>query len=830
MAKSNSALAGCKPGPGRRAPAPKNGPEKPLVGDTPRDTAVRLLAAGHWPVVIRPGEKRPVGQDWGKTPHTVDTLRAAFKKYPDAGVGVCLGPGRGPDGRWPIDIEGDGPGAEESRARLFGGEVPETLGWGSARGGHGMHTVDPGRMLAVLARLGAMEGKSHASGVYKFPAYPGLEFRIGGYAEDGTPKQLQSVFPPTKGTDGQCRVWNGVSAIAEVPESFYQALEAAAGPVASPAPVARPPLRPTHGNASRSPEERAIAYSYTCKPAVSGQKGHDQAWKVACKIGPGFDLPEDTAYRVIRDYYNPRCEPPWSEKELAHKVSDAYRLETRRGWLLEQGPGGPAGGSGRGAHEGNGKPAKGVAQPIVRNFRYVPSEGAEDEDAKPAKPVKQRLTSAQIAGLLSQAIGPWPKRVDQALFVQGDDFKPLYIDSTAKLFALADRSAEVHWARGERLITQERFYEYLKMTVPAFDSVEAVPHFPPLTGIYYMHPPLPPASGAIDELLDFFCPLTSSDRELIKAFVLTLLWGGAPGSRPAFLFTGPEHDSEDGQGRGVGKSTLPMAVAEELLGGYLSVSPNEDIEDIKTRMLTPSALQQRVAMLDNIKTLNFSWGDLESLITTTRISGRALYVGDMSRPNLFVWCLTLNGASLSKDMAQRVIPVRLDRPRFQPDWEARLRSFIREKRTAIMADAKFLLSRCAQSLQAKSRWAAWECEVLAATLEPAASQALIIQRQGAIDSGNTDRDLVAEYFAGKIEEWAKPRTSDEVFVTLSSQITAEWISTALRSPFKTGPATTFLERLDIPELKRFRDKRQRGWQWRGKQVPPEVTEAENPLW
>jgi hypothetical protein len=82
-------------------------------------------------------------------------------------------------------------------------------------------------------------------------------------------------------------------------------------------------------------EQRAMAYLATCDAAKAGEKGHNRTFNVAVKIGPGFDLPPDVALRLLKEHYNPRCEPPWNEKELDHKVRDAYRRETRRGWLLQ---------------------------------------------------------------------------------------------------------------------------------------------------------------------------------------------------------------------------------------------------------------------------------------------------------------------------------------------------------------------------------------------------------------------------------------------------------------------------------------------------------------
>jgi putative DNA primase/helicase len=84
-------------------------------------------------------------------------------------------------------------------------------------------------------------------------------------------------------------------------------------------------------------ETRASKYLAACRPAISGQGGHKQAIKVAVEVGPGFDLAPDVALRLLRTEWNPRCEPPWSERELRHKVDEAYRIEPERGWHLRNG-------------------------------------------------------------------------------------------------------------------------------------------------------------------------------------------------------------------------------------------------------------------------------------------------------------------------------------------------------------------------------------------------------------------------------------------------------------------------------------------------------------
>ena len=84
--------------------------------------------------------------------------------------------------------------------------------------------------------------------------------------------------------------------------------------------------RPHNGH---QPLARPSAWLAKCEPAISGQKGHDKLlW--AAGVGPKFALADDEAFRLLRDEYNPRCEPPWTDQELRHKVAEAYS-STRSG-------------------------------------------------------------------------------------------------------------------------------------------------------------------------------------------------------------------------------------------------------------------------------------------------------------------------------------------------------------------------------------------------------------------------------------------------------------------------------------------------------------------
>jgi len=69
--------------------------------------------------------------------------------------------------------------------------------------------------------------------------------------------------------------------------------------------------------------------------AVSGAGGHDQTFAVTCALVHGFALSEADALRLLAQY-NARCSPPWSERELLHKIQSAISTPSNkpRGWLL----------------------------------------------------------------------------------------------------------------------------------------------------------------------------------------------------------------------------------------------------------------------------------------------------------------------------------------------------------------------------------------------------------------------------------------------------------------------------------------------------------------
>lgn len=85
-------------------------------------------------------------------------------------------------------------------------------------------------------------------------------------------------------------------------------------------------------------DERIARYLTTIPGAVSGQEGHTQTLKVAMVLYNGFGLSEEETLYWL-EQYNPRCNPPWEEKDLKRKASEAakFTYNLARGHLLKNG-------------------------------------------------------------------------------------------------------------------------------------------------------------------------------------------------------------------------------------------------------------------------------------------------------------------------------------------------------------------------------------------------------------------------------------------------------------------------------------------------------------
>lgn len=382
----------------------------------------------------------------------------------------------------------------------------------------------------------------------------------------------------------------------------------------------------------------------------------------------------------------------------------------------------------------------------------------------------QPLRMGQILAWMREQTKDWPRRVGNSLFIHDDQHGIAFLESPAALFGwLQTRVGKVSWHGGPAFVKHGELFAECQRTSTAYASVENLPHEPMLSEHYYACEDVEPGNGChLGWLLDRFHPETLADRDLIQAAFATPLWGGAPGCRPAFVIT-----SDDG--RGAGKTTVAEMIGE-LYGGILQFSANEDIGKIKTRLLTPSALTRRVALLDNVKSHRFSWADLEAMITASSINGHRMFAGDATRPNTLTWFITLNGASLSTDMAQRSVIIKVKRPNRSATWKEQTESYIREHRTEILGDIIAMLRSHAFPLAAPTRWSSWERDILQRVPEPGEAQKVIMERQEVVDADGEEATSVEDYFAEQLR-WLEYRTdTDRVFIP--SAVAARWYGSA----------------------------------------------------
>ncbi|HEX3999720.1 MAG TPA: hypothetical protein VHX65_14305 [Pirellulales bacterium] len=398
------------------------------------------------------------------------------------------------------------------------------------------------------------------------------------------------------------------------------------------------------------------------------------------------------------------------------------------------------------------------------------------------------LSMDRVLEKIENAAGGWPRRVDSALFVPNDTSGVCWLVDPPSTFGwLGNLTGVIQWHNTMGCVTKSEVFAELKRTSRAYDSIEILPHCPPLLNAFYTCEECPPGDGsALRSFLDFFAPATTIDRDLMLAMVVTMVWGGLPGMRPAFVITADA-------GRGKGKTAFAKLCAQ-IVGGAISFSANEDMGQIQTRLLSPNALALRIALLDNVKSHRFSWAELEALITASTISGKRLFVGEGRRPNLLTWVITLNGASLSTDMAQRCVIIKVGEPARTGKWEEDATRFVEENRLRIIADCiAFLQSDVSAELPSYSRWAMWEAAILSRLPEPFDAQKVILERQAATDVEAEEACLLADDFAHQLEQLNYNTETERIFIP--SSVVADWFAKATGDRRTVTSATRAIKQL-----------------------------------
>lgn len=593
-------------------------------------------------------------------------------------------------------------------------------------------------------------------------------------------------------------------------------------------PAGKPSRSRKKSRSQKTPVELAELYLSKVPPAISGQGGHNQLYHAAGILTDGFALSIDDALPILQ-HWNESCQPPWGESDLERKLIEADKNLPKSGRLLERMDGETP-----------------ASSPQTLSDLMILMDGI-DQSETPTRPSEVKLdatpthtpappTPASIipivngyeseAGIIPvpmhvirehiiKTTSGWPKRVASSLFIHTPGSTEVdWLEKTSSLFAWIGAAAQVPpvFHRDPACHSREEVFADLTRTAESFDAVESLPHEPPIPGHYYTYPTPPPGNGdALAGLVNRFNPETPIDRDLIVAMFATVLWGGGGGCRPAFVITSD-------RGRGSGKSTL-ASILTQFAGGGLEISANEDAKSMKERLLSPDGLRKRVAILDNVKTLRFSWAELEALITSPVISGRRMYAGEGSRPNNLTWVITLNGIALSTDMAQRVVVIKINRPEHSGSWEDDTRQYLQTYRHEIIADLIEVLRSPTIELDQYTRWGKWERDVLSRMPDPNEAQKVIAERQAAGNVETDESELLEGYILEQLESLGYDTLGVQVMIP--SSVLHRWFNDATgerRSTIDVGRIVSQkIAEKAVKRLQKYRTSNSRGVSWTGEE-------------
>ncbi|MGL4943691.1 MAG: bifunctional DNA primase/polymerase [Thermoguttaceae bacterium] len=306
------------------------GPE--LIGDIIRREFPELVRAalyyggsGLEVFPCQPNAKRPHG---GLAPHGVKdatcdeaTIRDWWRKCPTANIGLRAG-----DELLILDIDtknGDG-FADIAAMEAELGPLPWTPFADTPSGGRHLFFVKPDHPIVGQTKI-KWQGRPTA-----------VDIRIGD----------QYVVAPPSIIDGKVyrfptleaylqRNEAGVLNVAQLSESWIAALPSRDYRAAAASAPKTPVCVPRRSPMQRLDDiDRCLLYVNKMDAAVSGSGGHAATYRVACTIFWDFALSESQGWNILWQY-NARCQPPWTEAELQHKMESALDPSNKtkpRGW------------------------------------------------------------------------------------------------------------------------------------------------------------------------------------------------------------------------------------------------------------------------------------------------------------------------------------------------------------------------------------------------------------------------------------------------------------------------------------------------------------------
>lgn len=252
------------------------------------DAALKYAARG-WPVFgLAPRSKKPIAGTNGAADASTEpgVIREMWRRTPDANVGLTCAT------LLIVDVDLYKPEGQDWLAKHRDKLRGITLTATTARGGvHLLFQIPPGELRGVLA--------------------PGVDLRRG--------RNHYVVAAPSVTADGAYTWVKGWPAEPAPMPSWLLEL-------CRPVPSAMP--TPSAGIGGRDHNrivERAERYVRCVDPAVQGSGGSKKTFAVCLSLLSRFpELSNDEVWNLLVQW-NATCQPPWSARELAHKLEDATR-------------------------------------------------------------------------------------------------------------------------------------------------------------------------------------------------------------------------------------------------------------------------------------------------------------------------------------------------------------------------------------------------------------------------------------------------------------------------------------------------------------------------
>lgn len=216
-------------------------------------------------------------------------------------IGLACGD---PSGMWCLDEDDDG----EAIAALEATHEPLPKTWTVKSGGGGRH-----RYFRHDDRTANLKNSVKFSG--------SLDIRTtGGY----------TILPPSKHVSGKSYSWvisPDKCELASAPDWLIDLC-----PKHDQKPKSEPKTTSdtTFTVKTDSIVDRAKAYCEQVPPAISGNNGHGATFALVCRLMEVFgDLDNSEILHVLNEW-NERCDPPWTQTELLHKISSARSRVTQQ--------------------------------------------------------------------------------------------------------------------------------------------------------------------------------------------------------------------------------------------------------------------------------------------------------------------------------------------------------------------------------------------------------------------------------------------------------------------------------------------------------------------